>query len=327
MKTYYHYLLRVVIGVFFSFFIISCEEEGETETGPLPELGDVIIDNISGNSISISGAVVDDKSIDVIETGFIWGRVDDFDRQYHEGHVMSNESSNMFSEEIEGFLSLTSYYICSFASNKNGTAYSSKRSFITEKLWSEKGSFTDERDGTEYEWVKIGEQVWMAENFRYMPFVCDQSTDGIWVYNKYTTDVNQAKNDPNYIKYGCLYDYETAITLAPDGWHLPALSEWEELISFAGGEEFAGIALKKTGNQFWSNRDGNDASGFGAIPGGELTNQFRNIGAICVFRSSDTYIGNEGSAIMIYMSDHSDYVRDYAVSKAYGFSVRYIKDN
>ena len=32
---------------------------------------------------------------------------------------------------------------------------------------SDKGVYTDERDGNEYQWVRYGNLEWMAENFRY----------------------------------------------------------------------------------------------------------------------------------------------------------------
>ena len=48
------------------------------------------------------------------------------------------------------------------------------------------GTFTDKRDGHQYKWVKIGEQIWMAENLAYVPFVCaPDSQCGIWVYGYY----------------------------------------------------------------------------------------------------------------------------------------------
>ena len=44
------------------------------------------------------------------------------------------------------------------------------------------GTFTDERDGRAYKWVKIGDQIWMVENLAYVPYVCaPDSQCGIWI--------------------------------------------------------------------------------------------------------------------------------------------------
>jgi len=118
------------------------------------------------------------------------------------------------------------------------------------------GTFTDSRDGKEYKTVKIGEQVWMAENLNY-----DVKCSGC------------GDNDPaNCQKYGRLYDWGTARRACPKGWHLPSNDEWDILYKFVAGventespsETVAKYLKAKSG---W-NDNGEDKYGFSALPGG-----------------------------------------------------------
>lgn len=74
------------------------------------------------------------------------------------------------------------------------------------------GTFTDERDGQVYRTVKIGQQVWMAQNLNY-------KIDGAQYYDG---------NEANGHNYGMLYGFYAAQSAAPKGWHVPSYSEWEE---------------------------------------------------------------------------------------------------
>ena len=69
------------------------------------------------------------------------------------------------------------------------------------------GTFIDSRDNTEYSWVQIGEQIWMAENLKYLPSVVGPSTGSntdayYYVYGYADTDVDEAKATENYATYG-----------------------------------------------------------------------------------------------------------------------------
>jgi uncharacterized protein (TIGR02145 family) len=115
----------------------------------------------------------------------------------------------------------------------------------------------------DYKTITIGEQVWMAENLN-----CNVTGSKCY-------DNSESKCQ----KYGRLYDWETALTACPTGWHLPSFEEWETLVDFAGGSD-AGKKLKaKSG---WnSNGNGTDDYGFSALPGG--------------YGNSDGYFYNAGS--------------------------------
>lgn len=133
-------------------------------------------------------------------------------------------------------------------------------------------TFTDSRDGNIYKAVKIGSQIWMSENLRYIPSVSPSTVHwyegGIWVYDYEGYDINQAKATDNYKKYGCLYDWLTALEVCPQGWHLPSDEEWEILIYFLGGEELAGGKLKLVTGWENPNYGATNESGFSGLPGG-----------------------------------------------------------
>jgi len=97
--------------------------------------------------------------------------------------------------------------------------------------------FTDPRDGTVYQCVRIGTQVWMTKNLAYLPSVnevADNSTDDpmYYVYGYDGTDVATAKALSNYTEYGVLYNHPAAIISAPTGFHVPSDEELNVLEVF-----------------------------------------------------------------------------------------------
>ncbi|HLW09227.1 MAG TPA: SUMF1/EgtB/PvdO family nonheme iron enzyme, partial [Fermentimonas sp.] len=99
--------------------------------------------------------------------------------------------------------------------------------------------FVDSRDGNVYPTVTIGNQVWMAENLKYLPQVVGPATASEtapynYVYDYNGTDVEAAKATENYSDYGVLYNWQAATEACPTGWHLPSDDEWRELTDFIG---------------------------------------------------------------------------------------------
>ena len=162
------------------------------------------------------------------------------------------------------------------------------------------GTFVDERDNREYSWVKIGEQIWMAENLKYLPSVVGPGTGSnseayCYVYGYDGTSISAAKATENYATYGVLYNWTAAMNgaessdanpsgvqgICPDGWHLPSDAEWKQLEMYLGMSEtdvnstgwrgtVEGGKLKEAGTTHWAdpNAGANNESGFTALPGG-----------------------------------------------------------
>jgi uncharacterized protein (TIGR02145 family) len=134
----------------------------------------------------------------------------------------------------------------------------------------EAGTFTDARDGKIYKTVKIGEQVWMAENLNF-------KTENSRCYGD---------DEANCKKYGRLYGCDEERTeVCPKGWHLSSREEWNILVQIAGGIDVAGKKLKsKNGWENYEGKNGNgtDEFGFSALPSGLFsgyTNAFAEVGS------------------------------------------------
>jgi len=203
------------------------------------------------------------------------------------------------------------------SSSSSVPLYSSSSNSIYD---AEKNTLKDLRDNNTYKTVKIGNQVWMAENLKY-------KAEGYHCYDD---------ADSNCVKYGPLYDWATAKNVCPTDWRLPTKKEIETLLAAAGGGSTAGKVLKsKTG---WpKDNDGFDGNGtddysFSALPGGrwEDGGPYSGVGISAYFWSLTAY--SESSAYYMYLG-YENYVLGYTSDKAeidfnlkiHALSVRCIK--
>ena len=155
------------------------------------------------------------------------------------------------------------------------------------------GTITD-IDGNVYNTIKIGNQEWTVENLRTTKYNNGTSIQHVTDANEWANLSTGAycyydNDNSNKEKYGALYNLHAVNTgkLAPNGWHVPDSSDWNELRDYliANGYNWDGttdsnkIAKAMATKTDWASSDeegdiGNDmstnnSSGFSALPGGE----------------------------------------------------------
>ena len=232
--------------------------------------------SITKNSATIGGEIVADGNNTITERGVVYSTTENPTIKSSKA-VSKIDDSNKFAVDIDKLKPNTKYYARAYATNSIGTSYGNEITFVTHDAVL---TLTDSRDGHVYKTVEIGNQVWMAENLKYLPKV--HSNDefesaginkqpGYGVLEYTGNNLSSAKEHSNYKTYGALYNMYAIQNndICPKGWHVPSKQEWDILVDFLGGMSVAGGKLKEEGTKHWSdpNAGANNESGFTALPG------------------------------------------------------------
>lgn len=161
----------------------------------------------------------------------------------------------------------------------------------------------DGRDGQTYRIIEIGNQIWMAENLNYrITTNCTGST-------YYNLDSTMYAED-----YGRLYTEDVRNQICPEGWVVPSKSDFDELISYLGGDLKVGEAL--IDHSKWANITASgysNSSGFDAQPSGSCGTRsgfsldFSGLGTYAIYLTSDDYGvcgGATTDAIYVYLNEN-----------------------
>lgn len=131
--------------------------------------------------------------------------------------------------------------------------------------------------------------------------------------------------------YGYLYNWYVAnhSNFCPSGWHVPTREEFNQLITFCGGQQAAGNKLKEAGTLHWSStsQQVDNQTGFTCLPGGRLTynGAFQALGTMATFWLSSEL--DEINAYCKFLYANAGTIADYYNMKSNAYSIRLIKDD
>lgn len=146
------------------------------------------------------------------------------------------------------------------------------------------GAGVTDADGNSYKTILINGQEWMTSNLRTTRY-CDGSpitefntiqeimdaSEGGWTYYEF-----DATNENPHGKLYNGYAVTDNRNPCPCGWHIPTNEEWDQLITFLGGQDIAGDKMKAISNEYnWTKSNDTkliNSSGFSALPSGSFSN-------------------------------------------------------
>lgn len=287
-------------------------------------------------SANSGGIISDDGGSPVTARGICWST--SHNPTISNSKTIDGTGAGDFSSNLTGLQSGKTYYVRAYATNSFGTEYGNEIRFPF--YLNVPGPTITDADGNTYKSIRIGDQIWMAENLKTtkyrdgtaIPYVTDKATWAELTTGAYCYFSNSTSNGS---VYGGLYNFYAVVDnrgLCPSGWHVPSDSEWSTLRDYLGGEDVAGGRLKETGTDHWNepNIGADNSTGFAALAGswrGESGSYYYNVGRSAYWWTSTevdpdnawNYNINYNSASL--NSHYGTYHRKKA-----GHSIRCIKD-
>lgn len=318
-----HLIIPSILGLLF--IAIGCKKEDKTSK---PSVITAPVTEITSVTVTCGGNITADGGAPITSRGVVWGTVENPTLVNNIRITNNGTGTGSFISLITDLTPGASYHVRAYATNTIGTNYGEDITFTTN------GAI--DIDGNIYKTVKIGTQVWMAENLKTTKYnngnqisnVTNDSEWGILTIGAYAWQDNNEASYKN--SYGALYNWYAVETgnLCPTGWHVPTHEEWTTLIEYLGGERIAGGKLKETGTTHWNNINAGATNivGFTALPGGvrDIEGSFLYVGSEGEWWSATKYSTN--NAWMRYMSYSGIYVGRSDLSKKNGLSVRCVRD-
>lgn len=167
--------------------------------------------------------------------------------------------------------------------------------------------------------IKIGNQLWAAENLNSDTFLNGDLIEEITSEQAWYEFTEQHKPGWCYYdfnkeneKYGKIYNYfaiadERKLALA--GYRIPSNSDWDELVEYIG-EENAASLVHTSGWGHIDDENGNNESGFSALPGGYMDNGcFYLLKELAIWWSYEKYMDFKGNIIFTDEEPNPLYVR------------------
>jgi uncharacterized protein (TIGR02145 family) len=206
-------------------------------------------------------------------------------------------------------------------------------------------------DGTVYKTVKIGDQLWMAENLKARHYRNGDPIPNVTSNSDWQNLLTSAycvfdNNESHADTYGYLYNWyavDDSCKIAPAGWHVPSDEDWKQLEIYlgmsrseadTGGYRGTNEGSKLAGNaSLWEDVDGDlesnsefGTSGFSALPGGyrSTSGNYYLLGKNAYFWSSTEATSTYAWCRNLYFL-YSDVYR-WGNNKQCGFSVRCVRD-